>query len=88
MMRYAVLLCVVGVSLAFDVTLDAYWESFKSNYNKNYPDEADPWRRAIWEKNLAVIREHNLQADMGMHTYYLGINEYADWVRMKDYENR
>ena len=37
-------------------------------------------RRAVWEQNIKLIREHNLEADMGQHTYRLGINEYADWV--------
>ncbi len=36
--------------------------------------------RAVWEDNLKKVQEHNLQADLGVHTYWLGMNEYADLV--------
>jgi hypothetical protein len=38
------------------------------------------YSRNIWEANLAKIRQHNLQADMGMHTYTLGMNQFGDLV--------
>jgi len=79
MLRSAVLLCVVSAALAFDATLDSHWENFKASYGKVYETPAEPFRRAIWESNVALIREHNLQADMGEYSYYLGVNEYADW---------
>ena len=34
----------------------------------------------MWERNLKYVQEHNLDADMGHHTYWLGINEHADLV--------
>ncbi|CAF5124852.1 unnamed protein product, partial [Rotaria sp. Silwood1] len=34
--------------------------------------------RAIWENHLKVVRDHNLRADLGVHTYWLGMNKYAD----------
>ena len=37
-------------------------------------------RRLIWEKNVRLVEKHNLEADRGLHTYTLGINEYADMV--------
>ena len=37
--------------------------------------------RAIWEGNLKTVQTHNLQADLGVHTYWLGMNKYADLVR-------
>ena len=36
--------------------------------------------REIWESNLKIVEEHNLQADFGVHTYWLGMNKYADLV--------
>jgi hypothetical protein len=36
--------------------------------------------RAIWESNLKTVQTHNLQADLGVHTYWLGMNKYADLV--------
>ena len=37
--------------------------------------------RAIWEDNLKKVQEHNLQADLGVHTHWLGMNKYADMVK-------
>merc|ERR1712168_952658 len=80
MLRASLLLCLVGLAFAqFDSSLDSYWETFKRRHNKQYEETVEKIRRVIWEKNLALIRQHNLEADLGMHTYTLGINEYADW---------
>lgn len=37
-------------------------------------------RRMIWEGNVQKIREHNLEADLGIHSYYLGMNVFGDLV--------
>jgi hypothetical protein len=39
--------------------------------------------RATWENNLNKVQQHNLQADLGVHTYWLGMNKYADLVRLE-----
>ena len=36
--------------------------------------------RSIWEDHIALIRKHNLEADLGLHTYTLGMNKYGDMV--------
>ena len=36
--------------------------------------------RSIWETNLAMIRMHNLEVDLGLQTYTLGINQFSDMV--------
>jgi hypothetical protein len=36
--------------------------------------------RKIWEANNAKIRQHNLEADLGIHTYTLGMNRFGDLV--------
>lgn len=36
--------------------------------------------RAIWEDNLKIVREHNIKADAGVYTYWLGMNQFADLV--------
>jgi len=79
MFRSSVFVCLLAVSLAYDSTLDPYWSTFKARHNKLYDGNVEMIRRAIWEKNLDVIRQHNLEADLGMHSYTLGVNEYADW---------
>ena len=37
--------------------------------------------RLIWEDNIDFIRKHNLEADLGLHSYTLGMNKYGDLVR-------
>lgn len=39
------------------------------------------FRRQIWESNVQYIQKHNLEADRGLHTYTLGMNEYGDMVK-------
>jgi len=84
-MLKVILLCVVlGLSQAkphhslYDSDLDSYWELFKQCHSKAYSVDEEPTRRYVWEKNLRYIRSHNLEADMGIHTFTLGMNEYGD----------
>ncbi len=36
--------------------------------------------RSIWEANVDIIRKHNLEANLGLHSYTLGMNKYGDLV--------
>nr|XP_022321807.1 cathepsin L1-like isoform X2 [Crassostrea virginica] len=36
------------------------------------------FRKSVWLKNLDVITKHNLEADLGHHSFRLGMNEYGD----------
>jgi hypothetical protein len=38
------------------------------------------YRRSIWEANLAKIHQHNHEADLGIHSYTLGMNQFGDMV--------
>ena len=51
-----------------------------------------PWlfysRRETWEDNLAYITSHNQEADMGIHSYTLGMNTFGDKVCAgRDFKN-
>jgi len=64
--------------LALDATLNHHWKLWKGVNNKLYSDAEEHVRRATWEKNLKTVQEHNLRADLGVHTFWLGMNKYAD----------
>lgn len=38
-------------------------------------------RYNVFEDNLRRIRRHNMAADRGHYSYWLGINDFADMVR-------
>jgi hypothetical protein len=35
----------------------------------------------VFKKNVAMINGHNLEADLGLHSYTLKINKFADMVQ-------
>ncbi|XP_071099905.1 cathepsin L-like [Haliotis cracherodii] len=77
MFRFAVVALLAAVAVAVD--LNRVWDIFKTSYNKNYlTEENEVVRRMVWENNVKYIQTHNLEADRGLHTYRLGVNEYAD----------
>jgi cathepsin L len=74
----AVLALAFSCTLAFDAKLDEQWNLWKISNNKQYSNVEESVRRAIWEDNLKIVQTHNLEADLGVHTYWLGMNAYAD----------
>jgi cathepsin L len=69
------------LALAFSCTLavdDQHWQLWKGVHNKQYSVAEESVRRAIWESNLKIVESHNLEADLGVHTFWLGMNAYAD----------
>ncbi|GAB1599398.1 cathepsin L1-like [Argonauta hians] len=70
--------CATAVPMS-DNFLDESWQTYMKVFNKKYDGvEAEFVRRVIWEKNLQYVTKHNIEADLGIHTYWLGMNEYAD----------
>ncbi|XP_047454350.1 cathepsin S, ortholog2, tandem duplicate 1 [Mugil cephalus] len=68
-----------GAAATFDSRLDNHWELWKKTHEKNYQNEAeDARRRDLWEQNLMLITQHNLEASMGFHTYDLSMNFMGD----------
>jgi len=57
--------------------------NWKTKYNKQYSGVEENVRRAIWKSNLQIVQDHNLEADLGLHTYTLGINAYADMTNQE-----
>ncbi|CAF1005392.1 unnamed protein product [Didymodactylos carnosus] len=82
-MKVITVLCLMFVAVAysaptFDSSLDAPWQLFKRLYAKEYSVAEEQHRREIWETNVAKIRTHNLEADLGLHTYTMKMNKYGD----------
>ncbi|GIX82500.1 cathepsin L [Caerostris extrusa] len=62
----------------FDADLDPHWKEFKQTFGKSYSKDEEFKRRIIWENKIKWIVKHNLQADLGFHSYHMGINKYSD----------
>ncbi|KAL3886606.1 hypothetical protein ACJMK2_026590 [Sinanodonta woodiana] len=79
MFRVFALAGLVALSVAGTINLELSneWELFKTTYNKSYEKE-ELLRRVIWERNLKHVQQHNIEADRGVHSFWLGMNEYAD----------
>jgi len=81
-MKAFIALCLLFVCVysapTFNTELDASWTLFKSVFGKQYTFSEEVTRRSIWEANVAIIRNHNLEADLGLHTYTLGMNQLGD----------
>ncbi|XP_068109347.1 cathepsin S [Hyperolius riggenbachi] len=70
---------VTASVLAIDPTLDNHWTLWKVTYNKKYEDQReDLTRRMIWEKNLNFVTRHNLEHELGVHSFTVGMNHLAD----------
>ncbi|XP_060537680.1 procathepsin L-like isoform X2 [Pantherophis guttatus] len=66
------------LSTALDPTVEGTWRDWKATHGKEYAQEEESFRRAMWEKNLQMIQDHNKQADLGKYTYWLGMNHFGD----------
>lgn len=66
-----------GLSEVFNMHL---WNKFKKSHGKTYlSDEHETFRYDIFTKNLDFIEKHNSEYSMGLKTYTLGVNYFADW---------
>lgn len=74
----ALVVHVVYSAVPFNPDLDVHWNRYKEFFQKNYKPTEESARRLIWENNVADIIQHNLEYDMGIHSYRKGLNEYAD----------
>merc|ERR1711962_1260967 len=74
-------LFVFGLALAAAsaIHLDTEWEAFKAKYQKGFLSATHhDERKAIFAANLERIEKHNAEHAEGKHTYWLGINQFAD----------
>ncbi|KAG8178112.1 hypothetical protein JTE90_017459 [Oedothorax gibbosus] len=75
----AVLMFVaINCVASFDSNLDDHWYNFKKTFCKVYKQYEESPRREVFEMNVRSILKHNLEHDLGKHTYRKGLNQFAD----------
>ena len=42
----------------------------------------NPYRRDIWEYNMQLITNHNMEAASGLYSYTMEMNQYGDMVSL------
>jgi len=71
----AIIVCASAASL----NQDKSWNEFKGLYGKQYQSkEEESSRKAVWEKNMQFIQDHNMQYALGKKTFSVGMNKYGD----------
>jgi len=77
-MKSLIVLAIACVAAqAFD--LDTEWEQFKVKYERNHLNSQEHGiRKNIFADNLKFIEKHNAEHAMGLHTFTVGINKFAD----------
>merc|ERR1712080_140266 len=59
----------------------ADFAAYKARFGKVYSGSEDAFRRELYENNVDIINKHNMEYDQGKSSYYLGVNDMADWTR-------
>merc|ERR1712055_73658 len=76
--RTLAILAVTLLSAEAGKDLDQQWQDFKTKYAKDYTNEIESAKRAVWEDNYHFMEEHNAAYKKGLKTYEVGENEYND----------
>jgi hypothetical protein len=65
--------------------VDNLWANFKKGYGIIYNSTVEEVHRfKIFATHVKLIIQHNIEHDLGLHTYRLGINKYATLVKEND----
>jgi cathepsin L len=82
-----VVVALLQVTVALNAEqLDELWQSFKTTHNKQYADDIEEgYRRQVFAVNVESVTLHNIEADLGQHSFTLGINEYSD-LTLEEYK--
>merc|ERR1719502_1067022 len=82
MARFAVAAAAVLASAEAQVrNYEVYdFSSYKKEFGKGYTGDEHDRRQAIFEGNLAKIKQHNAEYSSGKHTWYASVNELADFT--------
>lgn len=89
-MKSSILGLAIIIALTVEATMAAsvrdsfirdLWNSFKKLHHKEYlNDKHEEYRFEVFKTNVDMIEKHNSEYAMGMHSYTLGMNVFADWT--------
>ncbi|XP_021071372.1 cathepsin 8 isoform X1 [Mus pahari] len=71
-------LTVAEVTQSSDPSLDSEWQEWKIKYDKNYSLEEDGQKRAVWEENMKLVKQHNIEYDQGKKNFTMDVNIFGD----------
>jgi len=57
------------------------FEEFKQTYGKTYSAIEETQRYTTFVANVEMINKHNAEFEQGVHSYNLGVNQFADMTR-------
>lgn len=72
--------CLGVASCEYMGVVSSDFEAYKSSFGKVYSSDETAMRRAIFEKNVEYINQHNALYVQGKSSYYMGLNAFTDWT--------
>ena len=76
------LLAIAAVTLyslgASGVEHNKDFELWKAQHGKTYTVSEESYRIGVWLKNLEFVESHNKRARVGLESYEVEMNEFAD----------
>nr|KAF6433169.1 cathepsin L [Molossus molossus] len=80
-MNLSLLLAVLCLGIAsatpkFDSSLDSQWYQWKATHSRLYGMNEEGWRRAVWEKNMKMIKLHNQEYSQRKHGFSMTNEEF------------
>jgi cathepsin L len=75
------LLVVASLCLALAYAQSDYaqiWESWKAKHGRSYEGAEDTYRFRVFSEAADMIAKHNLEESVGLHTFKMGLTQFAD----------
>lgn len=78
MVKFIASLASLSLAFAASTITDSNWLAYKSKFSKKYSSLDEPRRYEIYAKNMAEIKAHNIRADAGLETFWMGETDFTD----------
>ena len=80
----AILLCAAKLVPVFAGSprdfSDYSFQTYLKEFGKSYAESELVKREQIFTKNLKTVQSHNQEHAAGVHTWWMEMNEFADWT--------